>query len=314
MRLYDQNTGLWPSTGWWNSANALTALIDAARRTGNPKYRDAIATTYEKNKDAKDGNFTNEYLDDTGWWGLAWIRAYDLTKDRRYLEMAKIDADYMYSYRDEVCGGGIWWRREKDYKNAITNELYLKLSASLHNRLPGDKEQLRRAKQAWTWFSASGMINGDSMINDGLDSKTCKNNGQTTWTYNQGVILGGLVELHRATGDPATLTTARRIATAATTSKVLVPNGILVEPCEPDNNCGADGPSFKGIFARDLGELNRALPGRPYQRFLDRQADSAYAKNRDAHNQYGLRWAGPFDSADAARQHSAVDLFVAALR
>jgi predicted alpha-1,6-mannanase (GH76 family) len=38
------------------------------------------------------------------------------------------------------------------------------------------------------------MINGDGLINDGLNAQG-ENNGQATWTYNQGVILGGLVAL-----------------------------------------------------------------------------------------------------------------------
>ncbi|MEK6280335.1 MAG: hypothetical protein AABN95_08270 [Acidobacteriota bacterium] len=33
-------------------------------------------------------------------------------------------------------------------------------------------------------------------MNNGLDD-SCENDGGTTWTYNQGVILGGLVELFR---------------------------------------------------------------------------------------------------------------------
>ncbi len=305
MQFYDRQRGLWDTTGWWNSANALTALIDYSERTGSRTYRYAIATTFDRNEDT---NFINEYVDDTGWWGLAWVGAYDLTGDQRYLDMARVTADYMNGYWDDHCGGGVWWRTDMTYKNAVTNELFIELSAALHNRIPGDTIYLARAQQGWSWFRASGMINSASLINDGLDAD-CENNGQTTWTYNQGIILGGLVELYRATGDADLLTEARRIADATTSSTFLNPEGILREPCEP--GCGADAPSFKGIFVRNLSELDRALSGRPYRAYLTRQADSAYANNRNNLDQYGLSWAGPFDSADAARQHVALDLLTA---
>jgi len=38
------------------------------------------------------------------------------------------------------------------------------------------------AQKAWSWLERSGMQRGDGLINDGLDGKTCQNNGQTTWT------------------------------------------------------------------------------------------------------------------------------------
>ncbi|GAB3409343.1 glycoside hydrolase family 76 protein [Flindersiella endophytica] len=309
MQFYDNSRGLWNTTGWWNSANALTALIDYSQRTGSTTYRYAIGNTFDKNRG---NNFTNEYLDDTGWWGLAWVRAYDLTGEQRYLDMARIDADYMHSYWDGHCGGGVWWRTDKTYKNAVTNELYIKLSAALHNRIPGDTAYLGRAQAGWSWFQASGMINSSNLVNDGLDNTTCQNNGQTMWTYNQGIVLGGLVELSRATGDAGMLTRARQLADASTNNGTLNPGGVLREPCE-NGDCGGDGPSFKGVYVRNLGELDRALSGRPYRSYLARQADSAYANDRNSLSQYGLHWAGPFDSSDAARQHSALEALVAPL-
>lgn len=312
MELYDPHKGLWRSIGWWNSANALTALIDFSEKTGSQAYRYAIAKTFDQNR--RD-DFTNEYMDDTAWWGLAWVRAFDLTHDRRYLDMAKRDADYLWSFHDDRCGGGVWWRKDKTYKNAITNELFIKLAASIHNRLPGDVFELERAKSVYRWFEASGMINAQGLVNDGLDLSTCKNNGQTTWTYNQGVLLGGLVELHRATKNRALLDRARALADASTSRAELHPNGILREPCESSSDaCGPDGPSFKGIYVRNLAELDRALDDHPYRSYLERQASSLVAKAKGPLDHYGVHWAGPFDKADGARQQSALDLLTAARR
>ncbi|HEY8455957.1 MAG TPA: glycoside hydrolase family 76 protein [Actinopolymorphaceae bacterium] len=313
VKLYDQETGLWKTTGWWNSANALTAVIDYMLITGDRSYEWIIANTYDKNIDAQGGNFTNDYIDDTGWWALAWIRAYDLTGDQRYLETAKFDADYMWSSRDDVCGGGLVWNINQRYKNAVTNELFIKVAASLHNRIPGDAIYLDRALEIWQWFQNSGMINSENLINDGLDGTTCQNNGGTTWSYNQGIILGALTELAAATGDAGYLAQARTLADASSTSAFLNPGGVLREPCEHDG-CGADGPTFKGVYVRNLGELNAALPNHPYQPYLQRQAHVSYVKDRNRFDQYGLHWAGPIAFLGAATQQSGAEAQTAPLR
>ena len=46
------------------------------------------------------------------------------------------------------------------------------------------------------------MIDAEHLVNDGLDTASCTNNHQTAWSYNQGVILGALVDLSRATNRP----------------------------------------------------------------------------------------------------------------
>lgn len=308
MMSFDRGTGLFGGNGWWTAANALTAVIDDARVSGMPSYTYAIATTYNKNLGAQEGNFTNNYLDDTGWWGLAWVDAYDLTGDSRYLTTARADADHMNAYWGGSCGGGVLWNEGGTYKNAITNELFLYLNAALHNRISGDTTYLSRANSEWNWFKNSGMINGSHMINDGLTT-ACANNGQTTWTYNQGVVLNGLTELYKATGDSGLLTTARTLANASTGT--LQTNGVLREPGEGDA-CTGDGPSFKGAYVRGLGSLNRQLADHPYTTVLGNWANAAYASDRDALDQYGPHWAGGSGTIGYGCQQSVLDLLNAA--
>ncbi|HUA99022.1 MAG TPA: glycoside hydrolase family 76 protein [Terracidiphilus sp.] len=314
---YSQTTGLYASpAGWWHSANAITVLANYARVTGDRTYDPVIANTFTAAQKTR-ANFLNDYFDDDGWWALAWIDAYDLTGNRAYLSMSEtiFSAIATNGWNTKVCGGGVWWSVRKSYKNAVPNELFLDIAAKLANRTSGaaSAAYLHWANQEWAWFKASGMINGESLINDGLVStnpRACVNNGGTTWTYNQGVILGGLVELSRADHDPTLLTEAQSIANAAIAH--LSSHGILIEAARIG---GGDAPQFKGIFMRNLMALYGALPAAqaaPYKAFADANAASIWTRDRGPANQLGCYWQGPFDAGDGTRETSALDALIAA--
>jgi predicted alpha-1,6-mannanase (GH76 family) len=307
--FYNSSTGLWNTSKWWQAGNVLETTIDYSRITNTKTYHSHIRNTFEKNKDK---NFINKWFyDDDGWWALTWIKAYDLTGETQYLDMAKTIFNDMKQGWDSTCGGGIWWKKRGIYKNAITNELFLSVAARLHLRTPGDKgpgSYLDWAQRTWRWFKDSGMINSNNLVNDGLDSN-CKNNGKTIWSYNQGVILGGLVDLYKITNDSSLLIQAEAIADA--TTRKLAPKGILQELCEP-SNCGVDVPQFKGVFIRNLHYLYEITNKPAYKDFITQNANSIWL-HRNENNQFGLNWAGPVDSTDAARQSSAMDAINAAI-
>lgn len=128
QQWYDPAQGAYRTTGWWNSANALTALVDYARISKSTEFNFLIANTFVAAQNQNAG-FLNNYFDDEGWWALAWIDAYDLTANKQYLAMAEsIFADMTTGWSD-TCGGGIWWSKERTYKNAIANELFLRRRA-----------------------------------------------------------------------------------------------------------------------------------------------------------------------------------------
>jgi predicted alpha-1,6-mannanase (GH76 family) len=306
MQSYNSGTGLIDADGWWQSAVALSTVETYEQTTGDTSYDYAISAAFNDNRS---GDFENDYLDDTGWWALAWVQAYDITGNAAYLQMAETDANYIHGYWDSTCGGGIWWSTAKTYKNAIENELFLELTAELHNRIPGDTTYLGWADTEWDWFSGSGLINGYHLVDDGLTSG-CQISSGTNWTYNQGVILAGLSALYQATGNTALLTTAESTASAARSA--LTENGILVEPCEPAN-CGTDGPAFKGIFVRDLRTLATIAKTTADNAFFQAQATSIEDNDTNSTGQIGLDWSGPVAHTTATSQASGAEALVAAL-
>ncbi len=254
--------------------------------SGSTDYLPVLENTFRINSLH---GFLNHYYDDEGWWALAWIDAYDLTWNPDYLRMASSIFDDMAGGWDSVCGGGIWWSKDRTYKNAIANELFLSVAAHLANRATDPNLQARYAAWAnreWQWFSQSGMINREHLINDGLTKDgSCRNNGQRTWTYNQGVILGGLVELYQQSQDPSLPKVAQDIA-LATMKRLSDANGILHDRCEP--NCGADGVQFKGIFLRNLTALNDGFPDERYIQFAHANAGSIWNQDRGPDYEFGL--------------------------
>ncbi|TID18350.1 glycosyl hydrolase protein [Venturia nashicola] len=364
---YNQSTGLYQSTGWWNSANCITTLADLtvidsqvdiitgqiwpntfekaqkfnlkqSRAPGScattvctdAKQRVLAVNATKRHLDSSIGRrevqtvdgleiedadpkgFLNGFYDDEGWWALAWIQVYDLTKKPQYLQAADdIFKDMVSTGYNATCGG-IWWDKKKQANTAIANELFLSVAAHLANRMPNKVYYTNWAVRQWDWFQRTGLINSDNTINDGLNLTTCKNSGDLVWSYNQGVILGALIELTKATNNKQLLLDAQDIANGAIRTMV-DSDGILHDPREP--NLGGDGYQFKGIFNRNLAKLQKVTGSDLYKEFLERNAQSVWNKARNKQdNVFTGVWSGPFDAAhaNAATQCSGLDALVGA--
>ena len=325
QRWYHPRTCLWETTNWWNAANIVTALVRYSAVTDSMTYLPIIDQVFEHNRDfvipGKDGkpdvvkkNFLNEYYDDQGWWALAWIDAYRLTGQKKYLTMAQTIFEDMTTGYDQVCGGGIYWKKPQQYKNAIANGLFMLTALRLHQEAPktkiAGKKPLKWGEMVWTWFRESGMINRETwLVEDGL--KDCQPNRDQNWTYNQGVPIAVMCELYRIKKDREALQMAENIAQAAI-AKMTNSQGILREKNEPE--MGADGPQFKGIFIRHLATLYQVTQNEAYKDFILKNAESIWTTGRNPNSsQFGGVWAGPFDRADAARQSCALDCLIEAL-
>ena len=239
------------------------------------------------------------------------------------------------------------------YKGAITNELFLMIAAKMAVLGPEDTREryAEWADKTWAWFRASGMINERGLINDGLDqfeghNEICRNNNQTEWTYNQGVILGGLAYMWELNGDDAQLATAAKIADATLTHLVHKgAEGVLAEPCEGNwmeyKQCSQDELQFKGVFVRYLGMLLDLAHREPaavaplggeaalerWSGFVESNAEAIWTRaactlgmpagvgeHREALPLFGTSWLGPCNTMPggltAVAQTSALDVLV----
>jgi predicted alpha-1,6-mannanase (GH76 family) len=334
---YSERTGLWtipgggPSgphdAGWWNSANALYALIDYMSLTGTRGHGHVLGTTFSRHEWS---GFLNQFYDDEGWWALAWINAHDLAHGEigklEYLAMARhIFANMEHGWDERTSGGGVIWRKDTAGKNSIENELFLAVAARLHARTP-DLEVLEREhyrhwlRKAGQWFYDTFIVaDPRHLIYDGLAAGGGYAGHEQTFTYTQGVILGALVDMAASKIDIAgrdPLPLATRIADAVLASPTLARDGILTEIREPAAG-DMDLPQFKGIFMRNLAYLaaHVGAPGNArYVAFIRRTAGSLLASSRNSINQFGFRWQGPFDGPDSVRQSSGLEALNAALR
>jgi predicted alpha-1,6-mannanase (GH76 family) len=393
---YNHTTGIWETSGWWNSANILTTIgnlakadphnADAqilARRTFANAIRNApiknpapnkerpsngksassnvgrLGTPYSKYIDARtyqphtnypmdwfrhsdpginttalltnDSKFDEDSLlkdftpdpydwldgfyDDDLWWALAWINAYDLTSRPVYLSLAKGIFDIVAQGWGTNCSnGGIYWNDQKQYVNAIANELFFSTAAHLANRTKDATHYTKWAQTSLNWFLASGMRNEQGTINDGLNATTCANNNGTVWSYNQGVLLGGLVELNRVSPDSSLLSLASDVAIAAL-EELSDDDRVIQDVCDQDGSCGADGTQFKGIFMRNLSELWKETRDKQFEEAIKINAKSIWENDRKHGHDgvvFGNRWTGPFEGpANASMQGSAMDALVA---
>jgi predicted alpha-1,6-mannanase (GH76 family) len=210
-------------------------------------------------------DFRNEYLDDSGWWGITWLKMYHRTKEAKYLETAKsIHAHMAKNWRPDKGGGVLWCEdADKQKTNAITNSLFLILSARLH-LATNDAAYLDWAEKTLGWFRENSLYDGTGIV----DAPGHKGD---YWTYNQGTYIGGLIAMSEATGKLEYLDEAARVAdTVLTKSGVVLPSGVIVEKL---GTSGWDVGMFKGVFIRYLGQLRDALNATRRNPELERQLD-----------------------------------------
>jgi predicted alpha-1,6-mannanase (GH76 family) len=230
----------WPWNYWWQ-AHLLDCLVDAQRRAPQPFRAVEIAALARSVRLRNFGSWTNKYYDDIAWFGLAVERAGPLARRSTDSALAAITARLRAGWTPDG-GGGIWWRRGDNFKNAPANGPAAILAART-----GD---VGFAAKITDWIADTLVDPGTGLVRDGVrlnPDGTIQTVEATHYTYCQGVYLGACVELAERDGDPRWARRAAAVLEAVTT--MAGPDGVI-----PGYDDGGDGGLFNGILARYLAD------------------------------------------------------------
>ena len=247
---------------WWQ-AHYVDCLVDTGRRElgtdGRPGKRFDGANRPSAGRLASRlvtgirlRNFltvVNSYYDDMAWLALSTLRLENLARDsrkeagrRRNAKVLKSLTLQFDSASTDDLGGGTFWSKKRDFKNTPATA-----PVALYYARTG---QAAKAQALLDWLDARLLDPDQGLYRDGLRIGP---GGDVVlesaiYTYNQGPVLGALLEL----GGEANLARAARlvasVARSLTLPAPLPARSALVLRCEGTG----DGGLFTGILVRYL--------------------------------------------------------------
>ena len=222
-RLYREDANqshisfLWPYDGMVSGIKTLDLLgyeVDFATAVDNfEKYYRSSAEShnfpgYGSSTDGTVGSGTRFY-DDNAIAGIEIVDAYNMTKDDKYRERAKMIVAFLRTGYDTTVGPALWWNENE--KNIPSNENSNKPACSngfainfllKYYKICGSAEQkevLDFAKELYSWLHATLKDPSDHCYWNDLGADG--NINQTKWTYNTGAMIENGVLLYEITGD-----------------------------------------------------------------------------------------------------------------
>lgn len=229
----------------WVQAIYWDMTMNAYKRTKDPKYYQLINDMYEGANAQFGFDWHNsavwDLYDDMMWWVISMARAYEITKDEKYLDISKKGFDRVWygsetvgdigSY-DPINGGMYWdWKFGRKGKMACINYPTIIAAVTLYN-ITKDEEYLNKAKNIYVWAS-------DNLFNSTTGAVAdSKHDGSSdaNWTmlvYNQGTCIGSGAMLYLATKDQKYLDDA---VLAANYTKNTMSGDLQILPAQNDGS------------------------------------------------------------------------------
>lgn len=214
----------------WGNGVTFTALLGAARHdpmiwttrltqffTAMDRYWDAKEKIPGYEPLPTNGKGNDKYYDDNAWMVIAFVEAYEQTKDRRFLRRAEQTLDFVLSGWDEQLGGGIWWHEthKNDAKNTCVNApAAVSCLRVARYESPAKQKTLQAFALKLSDWTTKTFQRDDGLFADSITVSTQKYN-EAKLTYNTALMIRTYLGLYRTTSDDKYLGEAKRCADAA---------------------------------------------------------------------------------------------------
>jgi predicted alpha-1,6-mannanase (GH76 family) len=142
---------------------------------------------------------SNVFDDDLNWATIAFIRAYSITGNKRWLNDAETNFNTVWRRGfDMTWGGGLWWRSDKEdehsgYKNSPANWTFVIAGHLINDCNGGNGPYLSHAQTIYNWCT-NHLSTPAGEVYDGLRKNRV---AHKSYTYNYGIAVGAAL----ASGD-----------------------------------------------------------------------------------------------------------------
>jgi len=245
----------------WTQAIYWDMMMNAYLRTHDKKYYNMIEEVFQGACSEYDNfnwkNTTEWFIyDDIMWWIISLCRAYEITKDDKYLNLAITGFDRVWygspgiddrgSY-DKGKGGMRWgWKRDEWHGKMSCINYPTVIAAALLYQITQKEDYLDKSKEIYDW-SYNNLFNKST----GAVADSKHGDGEPHWKmhlYNQATCIGSGVILHKITKEDRYLNDAV-LATNYVRDEMCDENGFL-----PYQN-GIEQGVYAAIFSQYIAEL-----------------------------------------------------------
>ena len=274
----------------WVAAMNVQIAQDAYERTHSPLDRQLVADLMNTFIKQYDYDWTkNGWNDDIGWLAITFVRGFQITGEKRYLDKAIYGWNLAYNRGwDTTYGGGGMWENMSDVhpggkpdKLALSNNPFINSGVTLY-QITGDAAYLTKAKAMYRWVRDNAFDPETGNVNQGVrwnygDPKSGELEKSEN-VYNSGSFIQAANQLHRVTKDPMYLADAK-LAIRYVMNKTPILN----------HNSGGQN-QWAYWFVKGVSEVatdNNLWP--QYREWMQNNADAVWA-NRNELNLVGNNW------------------------